>query len=362
VSPALLNDIISTVIGVAIMTVFDLLFASSPAGQARQRLLRAFSQARDILESAKPSADKDNADMLQNLMHDLDALLEIMPYAADEPALCGRLPFKSDLYRTLEKHLRAVGCHLATLRWASKLNDSWVGAAWMATPPGSSAEESGRQGPSSLTSVQGHFAQLLQEVDARLAEIQTLCVSVVMQVEDEEEAARIRRQLQQTLYTPMIVRSILTGPASFFTDSRSITGVVSQSPGSPSCDVKSNVPDSPQVPASPTSLPSTPHRQASLSSRQRFAGDSGAQRITNERFFSDDLELLPRSSRRRTCAVSIDDAIENFRSAANKYCQQQQHEGMIGELLDPCRVEAMTYSFKFVFTEIQHMQLALLEY
>lgn len=297
--------------------------------------------------------------MVGMLMHDLDMILELVPYASDEPAYFGRPPFKSDLYRTLEKHLRAAGCHLATLIWASQPNYSWAGTPWIASLLDTMSEEGETQtGPSFLKSAQAkrHFEQLILEVYTRLAEIQTLCASVVMQIEDETESAHIRRQLQETLYTSRIVRSIITGPAYLFTDSRSLAGV--RSAESPRLSGQPCTPNSPHVLPCPRSPTDTTHRRPG---RLRLLRDTFSQFITHEKFFQDELELLPQSTQRCTWAVPIDDIIEDFHTAAKTCCQQQQHEEVVA-FVDSSRVETVTCSLKFLLTEIQQMQFALLEY
>ncbi|CAK0899755.1 unnamed protein product [Prorocentrum cordatum] len=121
----LIVTIQEVVIGVAILTVVDLLAASKASKQARQRLQISFRRARELAELLGDAAGSAASTELcikrfADFLGDLDALRGLIPHAAKEPVYGGE-PFKTELYEELEARLRAVAGHVADIEWAARI-------------------------------------------------------------------------------------------------------------------------------------------------------------------------------------------------------------------------------------------------
>ena len=118
---------------------------------------------------------------------DLDALRDLLPYAAEEPVYW-REPFKMELYKAMEESLRAVGSRVETLRWAMQLREppprppspsSSVGSF---RPPPSSEEADARRAPSlSEAALRPLISSVHAEVQAMLLDV-CICVCIYIYI------------------------------------------------------------------------------------------------------------------------------------------------------------------------------------
>ncbi|CAE7423528.1 unnamed protein product [Symbiodinium pilosum] len=128
----LFAKIVGTFIGVAVLILVDFILSSSARRQAKQRLLRGLSRVSGFVKEVLDPEELGNvdpedlekgqektADSAQaKIYEDLDELVNLLPYAMDEPSA---LPFQVDLFKDLEKGLRAVTRHFRIILWAIQI-------------------------------------------------------------------------------------------------------------------------------------------------------------------------------------------------------------------------------------------------
>ncbi|OLP84112.1 hypothetical protein AK812_SmicGene35049 [Symbiodinium microadriaticum] len=127
----LFAKVVGTFIGVAVLLLVDLVLSSSARRQSKQRLLRGLGRVSRFVKEVLDPEDIQHAeiedvekgfqrqvDSQAKIYEDLDELANLLPFAVDEP---GALPFQADLFRDLEKGLRSVTRHFRTILWAIQI-------------------------------------------------------------------------------------------------------------------------------------------------------------------------------------------------------------------------------------------------
>lgn len=127
----LFAKVVGTFIGVAVLLLVDLVLSSSARRQSKQRLLRGLGRVSRFVKEVLDPEDIQQAeiedvekgfqrqvDSQAKIYEDLDELANLLPFAVDEP---GALPFQADLFRDLEKGLRSVTRHFRTILWAIQI-------------------------------------------------------------------------------------------------------------------------------------------------------------------------------------------------------------------------------------------------
>jgi len=186
VLPGLCATIIQTVMGVGIVTIVDLLFGSPATKQARQRLQRTLHRAKQhITRALSEASDPQSASQLQE---DLDAVRDLLPYAAAEPAYW-RQPFQTDLYNTLHLHLQSMSSHLAVAERAVK--------RFGQPAPGPVASQD-CLGPAFRSALE----HVRRELVAMFNAMQDFANGIINESVrmDTEDLMEMRRQLQSNLY------------------------------------------------------------------------------------------------------------------------------------------------------------------
>eukprot|EP00931_Biecheleriopsis_adriatica_P121023 TRINITY_DN96106_c0_g1_i1.p1 TRINITY_DN96106_c0_g1~~TRINITY_DN96106_c0_g1_i1.p1 ORF type:complete len:489 (+),score=73.19 TRINITY_DN96106_c0_g1_i1:57-1523(+) len=192
VLPSLMNTIIQTVLGITILMVVDNLLASRASHQAWQRLLRALRRSRRHVAVSVESDAVEQA-CRTALLKDLDALQELLPYAAAEPTLWSP-PFKTQLYNALESKLRATAQEAATLAWVL-------------------GEADARARLSSERYLQDLLDGFRMFAVSSISEIQKACEGIALReaAEDSSTAREVRRRLQRSLYTVQAAGHVVAG-------------------------------------------------------------------------------------------------------------------------------------------------------
>eukprot|EP00931_Biecheleriopsis_adriatica_P048311 TRINITY_DN27914_c0_g1_i1.p1 TRINITY_DN27914_c0_g1~~TRINITY_DN27914_c0_g1_i1.p1 ORF type:complete len:979 (-),score=138.16 TRINITY_DN27914_c0_g1_i1:17-2953(-) len=112
-----------TVIGVVILTVVDLMLAARATQHAELRLDHILRRTKQLLWDAFGSdGGASNSDACNKLSEELSALRDLIPYASQEPRLWQQ-PFKTELYETLERHIRCITSHALTVSWVLSFGD-----------------------------------------------------------------------------------------------------------------------------------------------------------------------------------------------------------------------------------------------
>eukprot|EP00933_Yihiella_yeosuensis_P006698 TRINITY_DN111450_c0_g1_i1.p1 TRINITY_DN111450_c0_g1~~TRINITY_DN111450_c0_g1_i1.p1 ORF type:complete len:422 (-),score=66.75 TRINITY_DN111450_c0_g1_i1:569-1696(-) len=203
----LMNDIVSAVIGLFIMMAVDTFAASKATHQARERLFGALSLAAEFADASftdrSGTGSQTNASFASNrsaesddfahrgrkLLEELDALRDVLPYAATETPYWHR-PFKMQLYVSLEAQLRTLHLLLCAV------------SRTLALP--CHAEASAEDGQL-LMAFRQHVLQQLMYIRDLAASLSHRSMA-----EDVQAAEDIQKQLRKNLYTFKAAGGILS--------------------------------------------------------------------------------------------------------------------------------------------------------